>query len=94
MFGLRAQFHVSLVDLALELFEVAIIFNHRVVLLLVMMLGYGLLSLRVGDSWLTLIGQLTVILKGFRRFLLFFSLKIYYEISSYILDNHSGTNPS
>lgn len=47
--ALRVEFHASLVDLMLELFELAIIFNHRIVLLLMMMLlllvmlRYGLL---------------------------------------------------
>jgi hypothetical protein len=36
--ALRVEFHASLVDLVLELFELAIIFNDRIVLLLMMML--------------------------------------------------------
>ena len=36
--ALRVEFHASLVDLMLELFELAIIFNYRIVLLLMMML--------------------------------------------------------
>lgn len=81
--ALRVKFHASLVDLMLKLFELAIIFNHRIVLLLMMMLlllvmlRYGLRTLRFGDSWLTLSGQLSAILKGFRRLLLFFYLKSY-----------------
>ena len=71
----------------LELFELAIIFNNPIVLLFMMMLlllvmlRYGLLrTLRFGDSWLTLSGQLAAFLKGFRRLLLFFYLKSYKEI--------------
>lgn len=72
--GLRVEFHASLVDLMLELFELAIIFNHSIVLLLMMMLlllvmlRYGLLrTLRFGESWLTLSGQLGAFLKSLRR---------------------------
>jgi hypothetical protein len=55
--ALRVKFHASLVDLMLKLFELAIIFNHRIVFLLMMMLlllvmlRYGVRTLRFGDSW-------------------------------------------
>ena len=54
--ALPVEFLASLVDIMLELFELAIIFNHPIVLLLMMillllvMLHYGLLALRVGGS--------------------------------------------
>ena len=54
--ALPVEFLASLVDIMLELFELAIIFYNPIVLLLMMMLlllvmlHYGLLALRVGGS--------------------------------------------
>ena len=84
--ALPVEFLASLVDIMLELFELAIIFNNPIVLLLMMMLlllvmlRYGLLTLRVGGSCLNLSGLLSAIRKGLWRLLLFFDLKSYDEI--------------
>ena len=65
--ALPVEFLASLVDIMLELFELAIIFNHPIVLLLMMMLlllvmlRYRLLALRVGGSCLTLSGLVSAI---------------------------------